>query len=116
MAAREHQDQRVVLAADQLRAAQRPRSGELLAAAAGIVAAVGVSQPPGRHPDQPAERVLGLTFGWPGGCGCDQRLLYCVLSGSEIAVAPDEDAEYLRREVAPQVLRGRGGRPRDGSG
>ena len=36
--------------------------------------------------------------------GREQRLLHGVLGGSEIAEAPDDGAEHLRREFAQQML------------
>ncbi len=40
----------------------------------------------------------------PLGCGRQQCLLDGVLAGVELAVAPDQCAEDLRRELAQQVL------------
>ena len=89
---------------------------DVLAPAAGVVAAVLLDQPTGRHPDQPAERVVGLALGGPRGGGGDQRLLHRVLRVGEVAVAADDGAEDLRRELAQQVLGARGRGHTSGSG
>ena len=58
----------------------------------------------GRHRDQPATWVLGDALIRPLERGGEQRLLHGVLGRVEVAVAADERAEDLRRELAQQVL------------
>ncbi len=68
MAAQDHEDQRVVAPRGLLvRAGHRPGGGQLLPAAARVVAAVLVGQPAGGHPDEPAKRAVGPPLGRP--CG-----------------------------------------------
>ena len=63
-----------------------------------------VGHAPGRHLDQPAARVVRHALGRPLHRRRDQRLLHRVFSRREIAEAPDDGAEHLRRQVAQQVL------------
>ena len=104
VAAHEHEDQRVVAPRRRVRAGHRPRGGDLLPAAAGILAAVGVGQAARGHPDQPAERIVRLAVTRPGARGCDECLLRRVLGIGKVAVPADERAEDLRRQLAQQVL------------
>ena len=54
--------------------------------------------------DQPAARVVGHALARPLQRRREQRLLHRVLGGGEVAEAPDDRAEHLRRELAQQVL------------
>ncbi len=108
MAAQDHEDQRVVAPRGLLvRAGHRPGGGQLLPAAARVVAAVLVGQPAGGHPDEPAQRAVGPSLGGPCGGGGNQRLLHGVLGVGEVAVTADERTEDLRRKLAQQVLEAR---------
>ena len=80
-----------------------------LALAARVVAAHLVDQPPGRDGHQPAARAVGHSLGRPLHGGGRRRLLHGVLAPLELAVPADQHAEDLRRELAQQVLDGRGG-------
>ena len=72
--------------------------------AAGLVTAVQVRHATRRHPYQPAERVVRHAVVGPGGGGCHEGLLYCVLGVGEVAVAADDDAEGPRGQLAQQTL------------
>jgi len=104
MAAHEHEDQRVVPVRHRLRGRAGPRSGQLLPAAAGDIAAVLVRQAAGCNTDKPHERVVRLPFGGPRGGGGKQRLLHGVLGAGEIAGAAHQRTEDLRRQLTQQVL------------
>ena len=69
-----------------------------------LIAAQLVGQPPRGDRDQPAARVVRHALARPLDGGGQQRLLDGVLAGVELAVAPDERAEDLRRQLAQQVL------------
>ena len=101
---------------DRARRDEGPRRGQFLAAAAGVVAPVGVGHPARGHPDKPGERVVGLAVGGPGRGGGKQRLLHGVLGVGEVAVAADDRAEGPRRQFAQQALGGRAGGHTSGSG
>ena len=62
---------------------------------------------PRGHVDQPAAWVVGHALLGPLHRRREQRLLHCVLRGSEVAETPDDRPEDLRREVAQQALAGR---------
>src|SRR5215469_10059863 len=74
-----------------------------------MVAAPLVDQPPGGHGREPASGIVGNTVCWPLDHCCHERLLHGVLAFVEVAVAPDERAEDLRRQRAEQVLDPAGG-------
>ena len=114
MAAHEEQDERVVLlgVASSSAAARSARSActrptTSLAPAARDLAADVIGHAPRRDLDQPAARVVGHALARPLLRRGDQRLLHRVLGRGEVAEAPDDRAEHLRRELAQQVL-GRG--------
>ena len=65
-----------------------------------------VDQPPGGDGDQPAARVVRHAVGGPLRGRGQQRLLDGVLARVELAVAADQRAEDLRRQLAQQVLGG----------
>jgi hypothetical protein len=110
MAAQQEQGQRVVAALEVLGVGggredlAGQRRGRGLAAPAGPLAAQLVGQPPGGDADQPALRTVGDALGGPLGRGGQQRLLYGVLGGLEVALVADERGEDPRRQRAQQVL------------
>ena len=63
-----------------------------------------IDHPSRGHLNEPAARVVGQTLGGPLEGGREQGVLNGVLRVGEIAEAPDDGAEHLRREVAQQVL------------
>ena len=75
-----------------------------LALAPRRVAADLVGQAAGRDRDQPAPRVVRQALLGPLERGGQERLLDRVLAVVELAVAPDQRAEDLRRELAKQAL------------
>ena len=107
MAAQEQQDERVVGAGNVL--GRRLGGDRRLALAARVVTAHLVDQPPGRDRHQPAARAVGHPLGRPLHGGGRRRLLHGVLAPLELAVPAHQPAEDLRRELAQQVLDGRGG-------
>ena len=112
VAAHEQQGERVVLLGGRRRAGRRrdpvlrPRLRRVgvLALPARVLAARLVGHAPRRDGDQPGARALGEPVRGPLRRGRQERLLDGVLAGVEPAVAPDEHAEDLRRELAQQVL------------
>ena len=86
----------------QLLGVARPRN--LFAAPPGGLAAHVVGHAPRRDLDQPAARVVGHAVARPLHGGRDQRFLHRVLGGGEVAVAPHDGAEHLRRQLAQQLL------------
>lgn len=103
VAAQEQQPKRVVLLGG-LGPAQRDRRGQLLTAAAGVVAAELLGEPPRGDPDQPPGRVVGHAAVGPLRRRGDERLLDRVLRIGEVAVAAQDRAEGPRREVAQEAL------------
>ena len=67
-----------------------------------------VGHAPGGDLDQPAARVVRHALGRPLHRRRDQRLLHGVFGGREVAEAPDDGAEHLRRQLAQQVLASEG--------
>lgn len=106
MAAEEEQGEGVVLARrlGRVRVPGRECRGLLLPRPPRLLAAQRVRQPPRGDPDQPAARILRHTVLRPLPGRREQRLLYGVLGGVEMAVAPDQRAEDLRRVAVQQAL------------
>ena len=63
-----------------------------------------IGEPPHRHLDEPAARIVGKTLHGPLTKGGDQRFLDGVLGCGKIAAAPDDGTEHLRREIAQPAL------------
>ena len=110
--AEQQQRQRVVVLAGvrevscrcQKLAFRRTSGDELLPVGSSPLAAPMVHQAAPRNSGQPARRVLRQPLVGPLlRCG-KQRLLHCVLGGVEVAVAPHECGEHVRRTAAPDVL------------
>jgi hypothetical protein len=78
--------------------------GGLFAAPACPSAAQFVGYPQRRDGDQPGPRVVGDSLLGPLEGGGEQRFLHRVLAHVEPAIAADEHAEDLRRELAQQIL------------
>ena len=57
-----------------------------------------------RHGDEPPFRVVGHSLCRPLHRGRNQRFLYGVLASTEVAVAAQQSAQNLRREIAQQIL------------
>ena len=66
--------------------------------------------------DEPAEWVLGKAVRRPGGGRGHERLLHRVLGIGKVAVAADDRAEGLRRQLAQQALDAAAVRHTSGSG
>ena len=75
----------------------------ILAPAPGLLAAHLVGQAARGHLQEPAARIVRAALGRPMLGRCQQRLLDGVLGGGEVARAPREHAEDLRRQLAQQV-------------
>ena len=132
MAAHEQQVQRVVAlrravgvgGERDLLVGRNQADDQRLAVAARGLGAHLIGDAPGRDLDQPGARVVGHPLARPLRRRRDERLLDRVLAGREVAVAPHDDAQHLRREVAQQVLerradvavRGRGHQAMSGGG
>jgi len=120
VAAQEQQRERVVPAGGALvvlchggmagRAARLGQRDGRFAAPTRLVAAQLVGEPPRRHRDEPALRVIRHALGGPLRGRGEQCLLDGVLGRVEMPVAADGGAEHLRREVAQQALDARIGR------
>ena len=115
MAAHEEQDRacRPSLAPSSRRVRRRREVGvrrllavrdSALAPAPRDLAAQLIGHAPRGDVDQPAARIVGHAFARPLHRRRDQRLLHRVLGRGEVAEAPDDGAEHLRRELAQQVL------------
>ena len=105
MAAEEQQGQGVV-PVRHVGTRDLPRGRRLLPLSSRGVAADLVDQAPARHPDEPGQRVVGLSLGRPPQrCG-QQGLLHRVLRGREVTRAAGHDSEGLGRELAQQALAG----------
>jgi hypothetical protein len=100
MAAHEEEGQGVVPSGGGLCRLRGPKSRQLLSVTTRRFAAELVDHAAGGDADQPAERVVGHAVGGPGGGRSDQGQLHRVLGIGEVAVAPDDDAEGPRRELA----------------
>ncbi len=105
MAAEEEEQQRVV-GAGRLRPVRLEQLGVLLATPARTFAADGVDHAARGDLNQPVARAVRQPRLGPLAGGRDERLLDGVLGGVEVVVAPHEDAEDLRRELAQQALGG----------
>ena len=112
MAAHEEQHQRVVVFRE-LRVLRRRREVGVrrllavrlaLAPAPRDLAAQLVGHPARGDLDQPRARIVWHAFVGPLHRSREQRLLHRVLGRREVAVAADDGAEHLRRELAQQVL------------
>src|SRR6266542_3876811 len=111
MAAEEEEGQGVVLVRELLVLGGRCEElvgryqsrGRVLAAAASLVAAQLIGQPPGRDRDQPAPRALRYAFLRPLHRGGQQRLLHRVLAEVESSIAADDCSEDSRRQLPKQV-------------
>ena len=108
---RQHQHQRVVpvhghvLAGDPEHLGRgRAEHEALLAAAPGPLGPDQVDQTPRGDGGQPPARAVGHAALGPAGCGLQQRLLDGVLAQIQLAVAAEQRAEDLRREISQQVL------------
>jgi hypothetical protein len=109
--AEEDERERVVLVRREfLAGGRRQGSGGFLAMPTRLIAAKRVGQAAGGDGDQPAPRVVRDSLVGPLECGGEQRLLHGVLAEVEVAVATDERAEDLRRQLTQQVLRAGSGR------
>ena len=82
---------------------RRTTSNVLLTVGSGLPAAPLIHQPARGDGDQPTLRVVRPPVVWPVLCGGEQRLLDRVLRGLEVAVAPDESGQHVRRTPAPDV-------------
>src|SRR5262249_9586791 len=91
----------------ELLVARRLRYHDGFAAPPGELGAQVIGHAPGGDLDQPAARVLWHPFPRPLHRGGEERFLHGVLLGGEVAEAPPDRAENLRREIAQQVLAGR---------
>src|SRR4029450_8954365 len=76
------------------------------AAATGAFAAEMIGKAASRDLNQPAARIVREAFLRPLQRGREQRLLYRILCGAEIAEATDHRAENLRCQITQQVLVG----------
>ena len=74
------------------------------AAAPGAVGTPFVYECPAGHGQQPGPRPVWRSRGRPLQRRGEQRLLYRVLAGVELAVPADQRGEDLRRALAQQVL------------
>ena len=126
--AAEQQRQRVVPVLPRIRVGGRAEQLGLggrhrdlvLPPAPGLLAARGVHQPPGRHGDQPAPRVVRGPIPGPLQRGGQQGLLGRVLAEVEVPEPAQQRPEDLRRQFAQQVpgvtVRGHSGLRHQGSG
>ena len=126
--AAEQQGQRVVAVAPRIRVSSRAEQLGLgsrhrdliLPAAPGLLAARGVHQPPRRHGDQPAPRVVRGPIPGPLQRGGQQGFLGRVLAPVEVPEPAQQRPEDLRRQFAQQVpgvtVRGHPGLCHQGSG
>ena len=114
--AHEHEHERVVLTGRRIRRRDRPRRGEVFAAASGVVAPVVLDHAPGRDADQPGDRLVRGPVGGPGRCRREEHFLNRVLGIGEVAVTAEHDTEDPRRQLAQQVLDARRVRHISGSG
>ena len=114
MAAHEEQHERVVVVDGDLAVGRRDegpvgpelaRDG-LLAAPPRDLAAHAIGHAPEGDLDEPPARIVGHALARPLHRRRDQRLLHRVFGGGEVAVAADDRAEHLRRELAQQVSDG----------
>ncbi len=103
MAAQEEEGESVVMRRDSLGRQLQGRRG-FLPTTAGALAAPLIDQAPGSDGHQPRSRVVRRTCLRPLERGREQGLLHRVLAGVELPVAPHEDGEDLRRQLAQEVL------------
>ena len=118
--AHEQQDEGVVLLAVAVASGFRMRGGRDrrlhddhgLAPPPGELGAQVIGHAPRGDLDQPAARIVGHPLGGPLDGRGEQGFLNRIFRGREIAEAPDDRAENLRRKLAQQVLGGEGWRTR----
>jgi hypothetical protein len=114
VAAHEEQEQRVVLLSVAcgvwlrrcLLIRRRLHDDDRFAAAAGQLGAQVIGHAPRRDADQPRARVVWYAVLWPLQGGGEERFLHGVFGCREIAEAPDDSAQNLRRQLAQQILAG----------
>src|ERR1700722_10884925 len=82
----------------------RPLGHPLLSASTRLVRPQQVGEPARRRSDEPSLWIRRSAVSRPLHYGCEQGFLSGVLCQVEVAVATDERAETLAREMAQQVL------------